>query len=184
MISKLARWILKTWGFKVTGAIHSSEPKVMYLVMPHTSNWDFPVGILLMNGYDLNLKWIAKDSLFKFPYGFIFRWLGGIGVDRKKSNNFVDAAVATIAKYENLSLAIAPEGTRKKVDKLKSGFYWIAHKAKVPLVFVKFDWQNKIIDFDNPYWTTGDYEADLLVIENHFRDVVGKIPEYGFMYGK
>jgi 1-acyl-sn-glycerol-3-phosphate acyltransferase len=180
MISKICRAILKWWGWTVTGNYSSLPPKVMYVIMPHTSNWDFPLGILIMNGYNLNLKWIAKDALFKFPHGFLFRWMGGIGVDRSKSNNFVDAAVATVSKYETLSLAIAPEGTRKKTDKLKSGFYWIAHKSNLPLLFVKFDWANRVVDFAQPFITTGNYEKDLKVLENHFKGVQGKIPEYGF----
>jgi 1-acyl-sn-glycerol-3-phosphate acyltransferase len=179
MISKICRTILKWWGWKVVFMESQLPKKVMFVIIPHTSNWDFPVGILLMNGYHINLKWIAKDALFKFPHGFLFRWLGGIGVDRKKSNNFVDAAVVEIAKYDALSLAIAPEGTRKKVEKLKTGFYWIAHKSNMPLLFVKFDWENKIVEFAKPFNTTGDYDQDLTVIENHFRGVKGKIPEYG-----
>jgi 1-acyl-sn-glycerol-3-phosphate acyltransferase len=179
MISKICRAILKWWGWKVVFIENQMPKKVMFVIIPHTSNWDFPVGILIMNGYNINLKWIAKDVLFKFPHGFLFRWLGGIGVDRKKSNNFVDAAVSEISKYDSLSLAIAPEGTRKKVDKLKSGFYWIAHKSNMPLLFVKFDWENMIVEFSKPYTTTGDYDQDLRVIENHFKGVRGRIPEHG-----
>lgn len=178
----ISRKILEWWGWSITGNYSNLPPKVMFVIIPHTSNWDFPLGILIRHGYNLNLKWIAKDSLFKFPHGFLFRWLGGIGVDRSKSNNFVDGAAATINKYDKLSLAIAPEGTRTKVDKLKSGFYWIAYKANVPLVFVKFDWGNRNVDFSNPFATTGDFDKDLVVIKNHFRGVIGKIPEYSFGY--
>ena len=152
----------------------------MFAVIPHTSNWDFPLGVLTRSALSLNLKWIGKDSLFKWPHGFIFRWLGGIPVDRSKNHNYVEAVVDTIKKYDDLSISIAPEGTRKKVEKLKSGFYWIAHKANVPLVFVKFDFGNKEVHFSEPFITTGDYEKDLEFIKNHFKGVKGKNPELGF----
>ncbi len=182
MLSKISQWLLKLWGFKFTGQLSGYPKRVMFVIMPHTSNWDFPLGVLIRSALKLKLNYIAKDSLFRWPYGFIFRWLGGIPVDRKKSNNFVDSVVASIAHMEDLSLAMSPEGTRKKVDKLKSGFYWIAIGAKMPLLFVKFDYGNKVIDFSAPFYPTGDYEADLKIIEAHFKDVAGKIPAYGYNY--
>jgi 1-acyl-sn-glycerol-3-phosphate acyltransferase len=171
---------MKLWGFKITGKIDAFPKKVMFTVIPHTSNWDFPLGIFTRSILGLHLKFIAKDSLFKPPHGFIFRWLGGIPIDRSKSNNYVDAVVDTINQYDDLSIAIAPEGTRKKVDKLKSGFYWIAHKANIPLVLVKFDFGHKEVNFSEPFFTTGDYEKDLIYINNHFKGVKGKNPELGY----
>ncbi len=180
MFRQISKWLLKIWGFKLTGKISSFPPKVMFAVIPHTSNWDFPLGVLTRSVLGLNLKFIGKDSLFKWPHGFLFRWLGGIPVDRSKNNNYVDAVVDTINKYQNLSIAIAPEGTRKKVDKLKSGFYWIAHKANIPLILVKFDFGNKEVNFSEPFYTSGDYEKDLLFFNNHFKGVKGKNPSLGY----
>jgi 1-acyl-sn-glycerol-3-phosphate acyltransferase len=182
MMSKISHWLLKLWGFKFTGHFTSFPKRVMFVIMPHTSNWDFPLGVLIRSALQLKLNYIAKSSLFKWPYGFIFRWLGGIPVDRSKSSNFVDSVVDSIADMKDLSLAMSPEGTRKRVDKLKSGFYWIAIGAKMPLVFVKFDYGNKEINFAPPYIPTGDYASDLKIIEAHFKGVAGKIPEYGYNY--
>jgi 1-acyl-sn-glycerol-3-phosphate acyltransferase len=153
-------------------------------VIPHTSNWDFPVGILLKFGYRMDVQYIAKHTLFRPPFGWFFRWTGGIPVDRSKKNNFVNAMVETLKKYDKISLSLAPEGTRKKVKKLKSGFYWIAHKSNVPLIFVRFDWGKKIVSFSDPFHTTGEYEADLKVIKEHFKSASGRIPEYGIYYEK
>jgi 1-acyl-sn-glycerol-3-phosphate acyltransferase len=182
MLSKISHWLLKLWGFKFTGYMERFPKRVMFVIMPHTSNWDFPLGVLIRSALKLKLNYIGKSSLFKWPYGFIFRWLGGIPVDRSKSSNFVESVVDSIAHMEDLSLAMSPEGTRKRVDKLKSGFYWIAIGAKMPLVFVKFDYGNKEINFAAPYIPTGDYDSDLKIIENHFKGVAGKIPEYGYNY--
>ena len=113
MLRKISQWLFKWWGFKLTGKSAISLV-VSFCGHSHTSNWDFPLGILTRSILQLKLKFIAKDSLFRWPYGFIFRWLGGIPVDRSKHNNFVKAVAATLEKYNDLSIAIAPEGTRKK----------------------------------------------------------------------
>ena len=158
--------------------------KKIYIVIPHTSNWDFPVGILAKFGYHMDVQYVAKDSLFRPPFGWFFRWTGGIPVDRSKKNNFVDATVESMNKYDKISICLAPEGTRKRVDKLKSGFYWISHKSGVPLIFVRFDWGKMIMSYSDPFVPTGDYEADLKIIEDHFKDAIGRIPEYGIYYEK
>ena len=93
MLKFICRLILKIWGFKVTGPNPELVPKKVYAVYPHTSNWDFPLGILMKFAMPIDVNYVAKDSLFKWPYGFIFRWLGGIPVDRSKSTNFVDMMV-------------------------------------------------------------------------------------------
>jgi 1-acyl-sn-glycerol-3-phosphate acyltransferase len=177
MIQFICRLILKIWGFKQTGTYPSHIPKKIYAVYPHTSNWDFPLGILLKGAIPMGVKYIAKDSLFKWPYGWLFRKLGGIPVDRSKSTNFVDAMVDLYQRYDRLSFAIAPEGTRKKVDKFKSGFYYIAVKAKIPIILVKFDYKNKEVHFSDPFYPSGNYDEDLKLIIAHFRGTVGKNPE-------
>jgi 1-acyl-sn-glycerol-3-phosphate acyltransferase len=182
MFSKISKWLLHLWGFKLTGKIDKFPKKTMFVIMPHTSNWDFPLGVLVRSAINIKIKYFGKDSLFKWPHGFIFRWLGGIPVDRSKNNNFVKASVEAISKYDELSLGIAPEGTRKRVDKLKSGFYWIAHEAKMPIVMVKFDFKNKEVNFSEPWNTCGDFEKDLLIIDEHFKGTEGRNPQYGYKY--
>ena len=177
MLQWLSRLILKWWGFKWTGANPENIAKKVYAVYPHTSNWDFPLGILLKYAMPLNVNYVGKHHLFKWPYGIIFRKLGGIPVDRSKSTHFVDTMVDLYSQYDQLSFALAPEGTRKRVKKFRSGFYHIAHKANVPLILVKFDFKNKVVDFSPPYYPSGDYKKDMEYIVAHFKGTEGVHPE-------
>ena len=177
MLKIICGLILKIWGFRVTGPNPELIPKKVYAVYPHTSNWDFPLGIMLKFAMPIEVNYVGKDSLFKWPYGWFFRWLGGIPVDRKKSTNFVDNMVRLYGQYDKLAFALAPEGTRKRVQKFKSGFYYIAHKAQVPIILVKFDFGHKIVDFSEPFYTTGVYADDMKLIINHFKGVKGVNPE-------
>lgn len=177
MIRIFCTLILKIWGFKQTGNYPREIPKKLYIVYPHTSNWDFPLGILMKGAIPMDVQYVAKDSLFKWPYGWLFRALGGIPVDRKKRTNFVDMMVGLYQKYDKLSFAIAPEGTRKKVEKWKTGFYYIALQAKIPLILVKFDYKFKEVHFSNPFIPTGNFDDDMFFIAKHFEGTVGKNPE-------
>ena len=107
--------------------------KCVIAVVPHTSNWDFPIGLCIRLLLDEKIHFVAKDSLFSWPFGGIFRKLGGVPVDRSKNNNFVQAVAQIFEQRKYFHLTVAPEGTRSKVDKLKSGFYYIAIEAKVSL---------------------------------------------------
>ena len=177
MVQILCQFLLKLWGFKVTGPNPEVVPKKVYAVYPHTSNWDFLLGILLKFAMPIDVNYIAKDSLFRWPYGIIFRKLGGIPVDRSKNNNFVDTMANLYNKYDKLAFAISPEGTRKSVSKFKSGFYYIAVKAKVPIILVKFDFGNKVVDYSEPFYPTGVYADDLPFIIKYFKGTKGKNPE-------
>lgn len=178
MLKLISRLILKIVGFRVTGPDPELIPKKVFAVYPHTSNWDFPLGILLKFAMPLNVNYVGKDSLFKWPYGWLFRKLGGIPVNRTKSTNFVDMMVKLYGQYDKLAFAIAPEGTRKRVQKFKSGFYYIAHQAGVPIIFVKFDFANKVVDFSEPFTPTGVYASDMKSIIAHFKGTQGINPEY------
>lgn len=177
MIKWICRLILKLWGFRYQGNFGTDIPKKIFAVYPHTSNWDFPLGILLKGGIPLDVNYVGKESLFRRPYGWFFRWLGGIPVNRAKSTNFVDSMVELFKKYDRLSFAIAPEGTRKRVRKFRSGFYYIALKAEIPIILVKFDFKNKIVDFSEPFIPSGNYASDLQFIINHFKNTQGINPE-------
>ncbi len=184
MISKISAFILKLLGWKIVGEYPHHLKKFIIIPMPHTSNWDFPLGILVRTVWDptREVKFLGKDSLFKPPYGFLFYWLGGYPVDRSKSNNFVQAVVDLFNSKEKFAIVVAPEGTRKRVEKLKTGFYYIAKGANAPIIMCKFDYGNKEINFSEPFYTTDDKEADFEFIGNHFRGVKGKIPENGYLY--
>jgi 1-acyl-sn-glycerol-3-phosphate acyltransferase len=178
MFSNISKWILKRLGWKIEGQFTS--PKAVLVEFPHTSNWDFPLGLLVRSAIQADIKFVAKSSLFKFPFGGLFRSLGGYPVDRSKSNNFVDAVVDIFNQKERFAIILTPEGTRTKVDKLKTGFYHIADGAKVPIVMVKFDWAKKIVGFSEPFYTTGDYDADIIKIMDYYKGVKGYHPELGY----
>jgi len=182
MFGWVCRLLFKTWGWKKQGEIPYHLPKKLYVVIPHTSNWDFPLGIMLKYGYKMEVGFIAKSSLFKWPYGWVFRALDGIPVDRKKTQGFIDSVVKVINERERFSTSIAPEGTRGKVTKLKTGFYHIARMSNIPLIYVKFDWGNKIVDFGKPRKVYDSLEEELDFIQEYYKNTVGRIPENSYHY--
>ena len=175
----LAKSILQTlWGWTIETEYPKEVKSSVVIVIPHTSYWDFPIGILIRPVMHLNTQFVAKHTLFTFPLGFIMRGLGGVAVNRSKTGNFVDSVVEIFKKNKNFILTIAPEGTRQKVDKLKRGFYQIAIKAGVPIVCCKFDWGTKTLGFSKPFYPTGNYEKDLPQILEYFKGVKGYHPEW------
>jgi len=182
MISWIFRLIFKMWGWKKVGEIPNHIPKKLYVVVPHTSNWDFPVGICLKFGFKMEVGFIAKASLFKFPFAWFFKSLGGIPVNRKKTQGFKDAVVEMINSRERFCTSIAPEGRRGKVENLKTGFYHIAKAANIPIVYVKFDWGKKIAEFGEPRMVAETVKEELEYAANHFKDTIGYVPEKSFGY--
>lgn len=172
--------IFKLWGWKIDGEAPLHIPKYILVLAPHTSNWDFVVGILARSIVRWsNVKYLAKKELFVFPFGIFFRALGGYPVNRTKHTRLVDNVVQIFAKKEKFAIAITPEGTRKKVEKLKTGFYYIATKANIPLILVGFDFKRKSVVIDKPFYASGDQTKDLAEIEHFFKGITGKIPENG-----
>jgi 1-acyl-sn-glycerol-3-phosphate acyltransferase len=167
-------------GWKIEGSFDENVKKCVLMVLPHTSWHDFYLGIFTRGISGVEINFIAKKELFRFPFGFYFRWMGGAPIDRTGCLNKVDAIVNVFEKHKEFRLAIAPEGTRKKVDELKSGFYYIAVKANVPIIPVAFDFGRKTISIGKPFYPTLNYEADLKILLKHFEGVFGKIPEKGF----
>ncbi|MEZ4918847.1 MAG: 1-acyl-sn-glycerol-3-phosphate acyltransferase [Saprospiraceae bacterium] len=180
MFSTFSAWILKLWGWKVTGQYRYDIPKFVMAVGPHTSNWDFPVGVLVNSALKCRANYVGKDSLFRWPFGRFFRWLGGIPVVRNKSTNFVAATVEAFAREERIHLVISPEGTRKKVERFRTGFYHIARGAGVPIALCVFNWEKKEVFFDPElFYPTDDEQKDLEHIWNYFKAVPGYHPELG-----
>ena len=174
----ISRFILfKLLGWKLVGDFPSHLKKYVVIAAPHTSWQDFPIAILARNASGEKINFIGKDSLFKGPFGFLFRSLGGTPVDRSKSNNLVDAIVQIFDSKEEFRLGLSPEGTRKKVDKWKTGFYYIAKGAKVPIVMATLDFENKQVKVSAPYKTTDDKEKDFEHFHSFFKGVKGKHPE-------
>ncbi len=184
MGQKISQFIFNLFGWKATVETNNFPPKYIVIVLPHTSNWDFPKGILARRIIGQDIKFIAKDSLFKGPLGVLMRALGGYPVDRSKHGNFVDAVVALFNSKEQFIITITPEGTRKKVEKLKSGFYYIAKGANVPVVLCKFDYENKEIHFSAPRFVKDSLEEEIAYLGDYFQHVKGKIPEFGYLYNE
>lgn len=163
-------------GWKLAGNFPSHLNKFVIIVVPHTSNVDFFLGLLIRKVWNEEINWIGKKSLFKKPYGWFFKWVGGAPIDRNKNSDTVSATAVVFKERKKFRLTIAPEGTRKKVSKWKTGFYYIAKAAKVPVVLVAFDFGNKQVKVSEPYQTTGDKEADFKSYESFFKGVQGKVP--------
>lgn len=149
----------------------------MVLGAPHTSNFDYFLTLGLMHYYNVPLRYLIKDIFFKGPWAPIFRSLGGIPVDRSKAHNLVDQIVDTIKAQESMAIGVLPEGTRKKMDGWKSGFYYIAHGAQIPVYPALVDGPNKTLFMGSKIVTTGDIDKDMEVFAAFFGDTKGVKPE-------
>ncbi len=164
-------------GWKYEGMFPSELKKYVVIAAPHTSWLDFPIAILARNASGEKINFIGKNSLFKGPFGWMFKALGGAPVDRSKSNNLVDAIVDIFNSREQFRLGLSPEGTRKKVEKWKTGFYYIAKGAEVPIVMATLDFGNKRIKISEPFYPTEDREKDFEYFHSFYEGVQGKHPE-------
>ncbi len=185
MFRWLAKFFLRLSGWNTTpvGAFPVKERKYVIIVAPHTSNWDFVIGVFYRSVLRLEkARYLGKKELFKPPFGFLFRWLGGTPVDRTSSQNMVDEVVRLFNAHEEFALALSPEGTRKRVDRLRTGFYNIAKKAGVPIIMVALDFWNKQVIFSDPFYPTADQAQDFEKILLFFRPIKGKIPENGLAH--
>jgi len=167
--------MMRISGWRIEGCF-PDVPKMQIIVAPHTSNWDFISGIQAVFALGIDAHWVAKHTLFQTPLGPVFRWLGGVPVDRTAPRGAVEQIVEIFASRPQMMLAITPEGTRKKVERWKSGFYRIANQANVPLVPIALDYRRKVITILKPFEITGDYEADLPEIQNLFSQALPRRP--------
>ncbi|MEM8521232.1 1-acyl-sn-glycerol-3-phosphate acyltransferase [Flavobacterium sp. PL12] len=182
MKKQLYKWIFfKLMGWKIVGTIDTDIKKCVLMVLPHTSAHDFYLGIFTRGITELEMNFVGKKELFRFPLGWYFRYMGGEPLDRSGGLNKVDSIAAIFKRKEVFRLAVAPEGTRNKVTELKTGFYYIALKANVPIVSVAFDFGKKEVNFGKPVFPTGDIEAEIEILKKHFIGVKGKIPENGYI---
>jgi 1-acyl-sn-glycerol-3-phosphate acyltransferase len=167
---------LKLLGWKRTGNT-PPIPKFVAVVAPHTANGDFLPFLLLCWSHGLRPHFIGKHTLFKWPIGILMRWCGGIPVNRSSSKDLVSQIVDVLNENERLVLGIAPEGTRKYVDHWKSGFYHMAHNAGVPIIFGAIDAPGRELNVSDPFYTTGNIDADMAAIAEHFSRFRGINPE-------
>lgn len=169
----------KILGWEITGFTNfDSVEKVIIIAAPHTHWLDFPLGILLRSTLGVKVNFVGKKELFKWPYGFIFKALGGAPIERKKNENQVEAIARLFNKHEVFRMAMSPEGTRQKVEQWRTGFYYIAKTAKAPIIMFTLDFKNKQNHFSEPFYPTDDIKADFKFIKSFYQDVKGKIPEY------
>ncbi len=179
MFRPLFRLIFWITGWEIDGRFPDLK-KYIAAVAPHTSNWDFIVGVMARSILHLEkAKFLGKDSLFKPPFGWFFRWLGGYPVDRSKKSDMTEQVAAYFHSHDEFILAMAPEGTRKKVEKLRTGFYYIAKKANVPIVPCGFDFEKKKIIIGQPMYPTDNIDRDFAVLMDFYRRIKGKNPELG-----
>lgn len=180
MLQRLSAWILQWLGWRLS--VPNAFPRQYVIaVVPHTSNWDFPLGVLARNALGEDIKFIAKDSLFRRPFGGLFRWLGGYPVDRSRPGNHTEAVADIFRREPDFRVAIAPEGTRGRVEKLKTGFYYIAKAAGAPILLCAFDYGAKEIRISEPLHPSENTEADFARMYAFWRDVRGKKPANGFV---
>ncbi len=173
---RLLSWlVLKLSGWKVVN-VAPATGSYLIIAAPHTSNWDFPLGIAIAFHLRLKVYFIAKHTLFNGFAGPIMRWLGGVPLNRGASKNFVDASVEIYANSENLIFAIAPEGTRSSVGRWKTGFYHMAKGANVPLALAYFDFSKRIGGIGKMLNTTENIDADMQAIADFYEPVMGKYP--------
>jgi 1-acyl-sn-glycerol-3-phosphate acyltransferase len=174
LASALGRFVLGISGWHVEGTVPDIR-KLVLIVAPHTSNWDFPLGLSIKLALRLGGRFVGKHTLFRGPFGVLMRWLGGVPVDRSSAGGFVDEAARALREAGQMVLVIAPEGTRKRVP-WKSGFYRIAVAAGVPILPTGFDYVRKVIFFAPLFTPTGDYEKDLALLRSLYRREMALIP--------
>jgi 1-acyl-sn-glycerol-3-phosphate acyltransferase len=178
----LAKFIyFKLMGWKVVGNTNFSKDaikKAVIIAVPHTSWHDFFVGIFLRKVTGVKTNFVGKKELFVWPFGYYFRAVGGKALDRTSGQNKVEAIAKLFEDEDEFRLTLAPEGTRKKVEQWKTGFYYIAKAAKVPIIMFTLDFKNKQNKISEPFYPTDDLEADFKFMKSFFEGVEGKVKAY------
>ena len=175
-LRRAALRLLRLFGWK-TSLVWPPEPRGVIVVYPHTSNWDFPIGVLFRIGHRLKANWVGKQEMFRWPLRGLFLRIGGIPLDRRRTTGFIDALLQEYRSRDWMWLAIAPEGTRRHTDHWKAGFYQIALAANVPIGLGYIDYATRTVGIDKYLRMTGDREADLGRIRDFYASKRGRRPE-------
>jgi len=175
-MSKLARWLLKQLGWTLVSPLSSQVKKCIIILAPHTSNWDFVIGLLYMWTYRLNVHYLIKEIWTKGLFGPFLRWTGAIGINRSQPENTISQLTKELEDSDRYLLAITPEGTRRRVPRWKTGFYRIATSCNLPIYFGFIDYKTKTLGFLGHLSPSGNQTADFDTIEHLYKDVVGKNP--------
>ena len=169
--------VLKLAGWKVSGQLPANGRKCVLIAAPHTSNWDLPYTLMVAFALRLNIYWMGKEQIFKPPFRGLMMWLGGLPVRRESANNLVAASITALQEADGpVQLVVPPEGTRSKARYWKTGFYYIAVGAQVPIVMAYMDSERKISGLGPVFEPTGDIEADMVTIKAFYAPFKGKNP--------
>ena len=177
LLQKIGKFFLTITGWKFKGNIPRND-RIILVAGPHTSNWDFLLALVFIFGLNLNVFWIGKHTLFKNGFSKIMRKLGGIPVDRASPELLMNEVSHIIKKQQGVIIAISPEGTRKKVERLKSGFLRIAKTTNSQILLAGIDFESKLIHLGKLFKPSGNTESDLLNVHKYFRQFKGKRPEF------
>ena len=178
--SAFAQWfgrtVLDVFGWRVVGELPNLE-RVLVIGAPHTSNLDFVYAMAAILGLNLKLRWLGKHTIFKFGVTWFMNWLGGIPVNRGKPESIVENVARLVERDKGIIIGMAPEGTRKKVEKWKTGFLRISTALDCPLFLVGLDFPNKLIVLDQLFYPTGDNDADIATLKAFYGKYTGKYPD-------
>lgn len=173
IFQSLGKFMLLLFGWRIEGTM-PNRAKFIIVAAPHTSNWDFFFGIMAVFAIGFEAHWLGKDTLFTWPFGVLMHWLGGIPINRRVRLGAVDQAIALFTRHDRFIMGIAPEGTRKKVERWKTGFYHIAKGAGVPIVLAFFDYSRKVIGIGPVISPSDDMAADMKKIQAFYAGIAGK----------
>ncbi len=175
LLRAFSLFFLKITGWKVQGSMPPGCRKSVWIAAPHTSNWDLPYTLMVVFALNLRVYWMGKEQLFRWPFRGFMMWLGGIPVHREKSSNLVAASIAAIQQAPGpMQLIVPPEGTRAKVRYWKTGFYYIALGAQVPIVMAYMDYEKKIAGLGPVFQPSGDIDADMAAIKAFYAPFKGR----------
>lgn len=173
-----ARFLFKLYGWKLVGKVPSDVKKFVLIAAPHTTNFDFFLAMPTMWLLGVPGKYLIKKEHVDAFWGFLIKWMGGIGVDRKnQTHDFVDQLNEIVDSHEELAILFTPEGTRTRVAKWKTGFYRVANAVNVPIVLAYANYDLKEVHIGNVFYPTGDFEKDFSYMENFYKDVPAKYPK-------
>lgn len=176
ILKLIGKGLMKLTGWKTTGHFPKDE-RVVLVVGPHTSNWDFIVAMSAVLSWDIHIHWLGKHSIFKKGFRRILKSLGGIPVNRANPQDLMNEIQAIASQYQGFIIGMAPEGTRKKVERLKTGFLRIATQTNSKIMLAGIDFSNKTIQLGEFFTPSGDIEKDLENIKSYFSHFSGKRPE-------
>jgi 1-acyl-sn-glycerol-3-phosphate acyltransferase len=175
LAQKIAGMVLRSSGWR-THVIPPQTSRYVLIGAPHTSNWDFMLALSLITVERIPIRILGKDSLFRWPLGVFMRSIGAIPVNRRESTNLVDQIVRKFDESDDLIIGISPEGTRSITARWRTGFYYIALKARVPIVMAYLDYKNKVCGIGPSLKPSGDIKSDFSKIKDFYSGILGKFP--------